>query len=241
MGWNLCIAIERDHKSATSLSRHFSYQLLRDYGELRKWLTEREVEDLQPNSVDDIDHCPSRDPRYFLEILFRVRERLEQESEQMPVDHFLWFVDEKGKRWNGSTTIRLPFGGIELKVPHSPMVKLDGGHHNPEHRNELCHYNLRVDPDLLAQLMREWEKIRVEHGFADGVYAAGGSFGPRTNPLVEEYIGWIPAQPILNVLGYQVEVQSVDALSSLRPDLDEAIECCEQAIHAGQPLYWLSE
>ena len=73
-----------------------------------------------------------------------------------------------------------------------------------------------------------------------------GSFGyisygnSRTNPVIEEHIGWLPVQSTLEVLGCQIEVKSEDALSLFRPDLDSAIEYCEQTLRANGTLYWLS-
>lgn len=187
MGWNFCIATESDRERArllnpvessdedydlfnagiNSLSRQFSYGLLSEDGLFQKGLVESEVEALNPDSIDDPEHWRSRNPQQLLEIFRRVKERLEQENELMPVDHFLWYVDEKGERCNGSTTITLPFGGTELKLPHSPMVKLDGGHHDPNHRWELRQYDLRIDADLLAQfnleIERKVENYRIEN------------------------------------------------------------------------------
>jgi hypothetical protein len=263
MGWNLCIAAERDRERAlaldqlgdrtpeddceafdqglTSLDRHFSYELLRDYGQLRKHLTPEEVEALEPDHIDSPDRWQARDPDRLLAILRGVRERLDRENDLLPLDHFLWFVDEEGKRWNGSTQITLPFGGIELKVPHGPIVKLDGGHRDPKHRNELREYEVRVDPDLLAQFNREVEQYEMEHSLEGESFTFFGPFGPRTEPLVEKPKGWVPVQPVLDVLGCRVEVETVDAQSALRPDLDRAIERIEQAKQSGSPLYWLMQ
>lgn len=233
------------YEGITSLSRHFSYALLRDHGQFRKWLSDHEVQALEPNSLDDPDRWQPRDPQQILEILCRLRKRLERENEQMPVDHFLWYVDEQGRRWKGATQITLPFGGIQLKVPNDPIVKLDGGHHDPDHRWELRKYDVRVDANLLAQLNRESEDIRTKHGdnvqIANDAYVSRISYVSRIDPLVNEPVGWIPVQPVIEVLGYRVEVKSENALARFQPDLNSAIECCEQAICTGSPIYWLME
>ncbi|MBW4622181.1 MAG: hypothetical protein KME17_22860 [Cyanosarcina radialis HA8281-LM2] len=268
MGWNLCIATECERERAklmqsheasddenedlfyegfTSLSRQFSYGLLRDDGEFYKDLTKDELEALEPDDIECPERWQARNPQRLLEILCAVRERLERENEQMPVAHFLWYIDETGRRWNGSTQITLPFGGIELKVPHNPIVKLDGGHNNPDRRWDLCQYDVRVDANLLAQYNRELQDYCTKYAAELGIdplntafSICGGSFS-QIEPLVEEPVGWIPVQSVLDVLGYRVEVESEDALATFQPDLKAAIECCEQAILTGTPIYWLME
>lgn len=265
MGWSFCIATESDRERArllnpaessdedydlfytgiNSLSRQFSYALFREDGLLQKGLVENEVEALNPDSIDNPEHWRPRNPQQLLEIFCRVKEQLEQDNEQMPVDHFLWYVDEQGKRCNGSTQITLPFGGIELKLLHSPIVKLDGGHHGSNHRWELRQYDVHVDADLLAQFNFEMERMVENYRLENGIESLDSTFSisfpgiSAIDPLVAVPTGWIPVQPVLEVLGYQVEVQSVDALSSFQPDLDTAIRCCEQAICVSTPFYWL--
>lgn len=266
MGWNLCIAIESDRNKAkllkqnqalneddddenedeydlfydgiTSLSRQFSYALLRDYGQFRMWLSDHEVKALAPDSLDDPDCWQPRAPQQILEILCRLRKRLERENEQIPMDHFLWYIDEQGRRGNGSTRITLPFGGIQLKVPHDPIVKLDGGHHDPDHRWDLRKYDVRVDANLLAQLNCESEGISIKDGNNVQI-STYYSYVSRIDPLVEEFVGWIPVQPVIEILSYRIEVESVTALTMFEPELDRAIEYCEQAICTGSPIYWL--
>ena len=265
MGWNFCIATESDREQAKllnpaesssedsagfntgihSLSRQFSYALFREDGLLQKGLVENELEALNPDSIDDPEHWQSRNPQQLLEIFCKVKGRLEQEQELIPVDHFLWYVDEQGKRWNGSTQITLPFGGVELKLPHNPIVKLDGGHHDPNHRWELRQYDVHIDADLLAQLNLEMERAvencRLENGIEslDSTFSISSPGVSAIDPLVKVPTGWIPVQPVLEVLGYRVEVQSEDALSSFQADLDTAIRYCEQAIRMNAPFYWL--
>lgn len=244
MGWNFCIATESDREryrrllnlveppdedydefyaGVNSLSRQFSYALFRD-GLLQKGLDENEVEAFSPDGIDDPEQWQPRDPQQLLEIFRKVKERLGEENEQMPVDHFLWYVDEQGRRCGGSTQITLPYGGIEMKVPHPPMVKLDGGHHDLDHRWELRQYDVHIDPELLAQ-------------------SKGFSFlgFPGINPIVEVPMEWIPVRPVLEVLSYRVEVESINSLSSFQPDLDLAIHCCEEAIRLNTSFYWLME
>ena len=173
MGWNLCIATEGDRKRAialnqqseltnsdnfaaleeriVSLSRHFTYELLHDGGQLWKYLTPEEVNLLTPDYIGEPVRWQPRDPEQLLITVCKVQELLREENGQLPLNHFLWFVDNDNKRQNGSTEITLPFGGIELKVPHDPIVKLDGGHHDPEHRHELRRYKMHIDLELLAQ------------------------------------------------------------------------------------------
>ncbi|MEO0456595.1 MAG: hypothetical protein AAF152_08430 [Cyanobacteria bacterium P01_A01_bin.114] len=263
MGWNFCIATESDCEQAkllnplessdedyelfyagiNSLSRQFSYALAKEGGLLQKGLVENEIEALNSDDIDSPDHWRPRNPRQLMRIFCRAKERLKQENEQMPVDHFLWYVDEQGKRLNGSTQITLPFVGIELKLPHGSIVKLDGGHHNPNHRWELRKYDVHIDADLLAQFHLEIDRYRVENDIElhEGAFSISMPGVSAIDPLVEVPIEWIPVQPVLEVLGYRVEVQSVDALSSFEPELDRAICCCEQAIRMNVHLYWLRE
>ncbi|MBD2258294.1 hypothetical protein [Pseudanabaena sp. FACHB-2040] len=141
--------------------------------------------------------------------------------------------------------ITLPFEGIELKLPHSPIVKLDGGHHNPNHRWELRQYDVHIDADLLTQFNLEGQRKVENYRMKNGIESLDSTFSislpsvSAIDPLVEIPTEWIPVQPILEVLGYRVEVQSVNALSSFQPDLDTAIRCCEQAIRLNTPFYWL--
>lgn len=149
MSWHLCLANESDRAKALllaeleseeeledtydlayanilHLSGHFSYELLPGNGQLRKWLTASEIDLLEPDDIEDPEHWQHRDPEFFVATLCKVRERLAQESENMPVEHFLWLIDGEGERLYGATTIILPEGDIELKVPHPPMMRLDG-------------------------------------------------------------------------------------------------------------------
>jgi hypothetical protein len=263
MGWNFCLATESDRTKANSLrelgnqaseadyesankgiihlSRQFSYALLHDDGKFRKWLTEHDIASLAAHDVEAPERWQNQEPQQLLQIFYKIRDQLEQKSANMPTDHFLWFVDEHGKRWNGATVITLPPGGIELKVPHEPMVKLEG-HRDSKHRNELRLYNLRIDAALLAQHNHELEEImKRDHISPGSEFILYGNHGPQTNPIVEEFIGWLPVEPVLEVLGYRVEVNSVNALSMFRPDLNLAIDYCEQALRTGSPLYWLTE
>lgn len=240
MGWSLCIATRRDAEDVTWLSRGFSYELLRDEGCLRAFIAEDEVRRLSPDSIDEPAGWRERDPGQIGGILARVLARLREENEHLPVHHFLWFVDEEGRRWGGGTQITIPFGGIELAYPHDPIVKLDGGHGDPRHRLELRRYRVRVDPVKLEQFNAEVLRRAPELGLQDGEYTAYGPFGsPSVDPLVEEPEGWVPAGPVLDVLGERVEVQSEDALAMLEPDLAEAIACCERARAEKLPLFWL--
>ena len=63
--------------------------------------------------------------------------------------------------------------------------------------------------------------------------------GPAIDPLVDEPEGWVPAEPVLDVLGQRIEVRSEDALAMLGPDLAEAIACCQRARVEGLPLFSL--
>lgn len=267
MSWSFCIATEAARNQAiqvhpaeiseedrdfsaeiTSLSSHFSYELFYENGLLQRGLSQDEVKALEPDSrgFDNPAQWRPRNPQQLLEIFSRLKNRLAQENEQMPVDHFLWYIDREGGRWNGSTQITLPFGGIELRVPHNSMVKLEGGHRDPNHRWELRQYDVHVDADLLAQYLRETEReiesYRMQSGskFANDGSAEAFAFVTSANlPLVEVPIRWIPVQPVLDVVGYRIEVQSIDALSSFQSDLDATIRCCEQATQMNAPLYWL--
>lgn len=261
MGWNLCLATEKDRVSAchleslgpdasdrdyelasrstVSLSRPFSYGLCRD-GALREWLTAEELDFLWLDDIDEPSSWQQKEPAAFLAILRKVRARLHEESSNMPVDHFLFFVDEVGKRWGGATRITLPFGGIEWKFPHEPMLKLDGGHHDPSHRNELRVYDVRIDPELLEQSQRELEEqLKAQSSDSQSGRLIYGNYGSRTNPIVEEPTGWLPVQPMLDVLGCQVEVRSTDALSLFSSDINRAVAYCEQCIEEKNPLYLL--
>lgn len=276
MGSNLCIANEIAREQAKllyrdedledqdseeddlfddnvfSLGRLFSYALLREDGQLWKGLAKDEIEALQTDSIDDPEHWQPRNAQQLLEIFRQVKERLERENEQMPVDHLLWYVDEEGNRFNGSTKLTLPWGGIQLLAPPNPFVRLDGDRHDPEHRWELCQYNLRIDADLLDQsnraTMRNIENFLKEKGInsLDNISSIGSetvsiSFETvsQIDSIVAEPAGWIPVQPVLDMLGWRVEVKSKDALDSFLPDLNLAIECYEEAISENTPFYWL--
>jgi hypothetical protein len=151
-------------------------------------------------------------------------------------------MDEQGKRWGGSTQMTIPFGGFEMVYPHDPLIKLDGGHGDTHHRNELMRHKVRVDPVKLeqfhAEVQRHTEKLGIKEGES---YTLFGAFGePQIDPLVEELDGWIPVEPVLIILGERIEVQSEDALAMLRPDLEKAIEFCDRARAEDRPLFWLS-
>ncbi|MGD1855159.1 MAG: hypothetical protein ACFB2W_13015 [Leptolyngbyaceae cyanobacterium] len=267
MGWNFCIATESDREQAkrlrtvdsadedyelfntsiNSLSRQFSYALSKRNELLQSFFEEKEAEALNADDIEYPNHWQPRNPQQLLEIFCKVKEQLEQENGQMPVNHFLWYLDEQGNRYNGSTKITLPFQGIELKLPHDPIVKLDGGHHDPEHRWELRMYDVHIDADLLTQFQleieRKMERYHMENDIepSDDTLPMAFQGGSAIDPLVEVPVKWIPVQPILEVLGCQIEVQSIDSLAALQPDLDTAIYCCEQAIRLNAPLYWLKE
>jgi hypothetical protein len=237
MGWSICVATERDPERVTWLSRHFSYELLRPSGCLRAFITEPEARLLGTDAVDDPSTWEARDPAAIRAILERVRDRLHEENERLPVHHFLWFVDEDGERCGGGTQITIPFGGIELKYPHDPIVKLDGGHGDIHHRQELKTFRVRVDPVKLEEIKAQALGRVAELGLEGEVSVS--MYNPP-NPLVDEPDGWIPAAPVLDILGHRVEVQSEDALAMLEPDLAEAIACCDRAKSEGLPLFWLS-
>jgi hypothetical protein len=241
MGWSLCMATERDAEGVTWLDRHFSYELLQD-GCLQAFLTGEEVEILARGWIDDPDEWIERDPGPIGYILKRVRSLLHERNGQLPIHHFLWFVDKDGKRWGGGTQTTIPFGGIEYTDPHDPMIKLDGGHGDLEHRNELKRFNVRIDPILLdqfqAQMQRHAQRLGIKEGESFTVY--GGLGEPMIDPLIKEEDGWLPVEPVLNILGDRIEVQSEDALAMLGPDLDLAIEFCDRARAEGLPLFWLS-
>jgi hypothetical protein len=69
MGWSIGIATERDSKRVTWLSRHFSYELLRDDGCLRAFITDQEAQFLGTGSVDEPDTWEERDAGAIGEIL----------------------------------------------------------------------------------------------------------------------------------------------------------------------------
>jgi len=262
MGWNLHLATESDRakaahleslgasvteddyesaaKNLVQLSRSFSYAFY-EGGEFYEWLTQTDVDRFEANSIDDPPaKWKCHDPAGVLETLLRVRETLAVKSAQLPVDHFLFFVDETGRRMTGSTQITIPWGGIALKVPHGPMVKLDGGHHDLSHRDELRVYDVRIDPALLAKRNREIEEQLKGDSLNHQQGVAAYRFSGRlTNPIVEEPAGWMPAFPVLDILDCRVEVKSVDAQSSFQPDFDVAIEYCERRVRMGESLYFL--
>lgn len=130
-------------------------------------------------------------------------------------------------RSRGHGQITIPFGGIELVYPHDPIVKLDGGHGDPLHRLELQTFRVRIDPVRLGRYTEQLLRRVAEQGLTAGTYVIDGPpGGPVIDPLVEEPDGWIPAEPVLDVLGHRVEVRSQDAVAMLEPDLAEAIACC---------------
>lgn len=242
MGWNICLAAnsnhlkisyleslgdsaseedyELAHQEIISLSRSFSYELFRDDGPLRKCLTDSDIALLDLYDIEDSAGWQCQDPESLLAFFYKLKERLTQENAQMPVDHFLFLVDETGKHWGGATIITLPFNDVELKAPHEPMMKLDGGHRNLAHRSELRMYDVRIDPELLTQHDHEMKKLLNKQNITDsqnGLIVYGNSV--KTNPIVEEPTGWFPVKPVLNVLGCRVDVASTDALSSLGSDL----------------------
>ena len=264
MGWNLCLATESDYIKANhlallgenaededyeiaereliQLSQPFSCALFDD-DRLQQWLTEDDIELLVLNNIDNPTCWRRQDPEYILSIFRKVRAGLIQNNSQMPVDHFLFFIDESGRRYRGgSTSITLPFGGIELKVPHGPIMRLDGGHKDLLHRNELRMYSVHIDPKLLAQhncatsLQIQKHKQSIQKEVIP--YATSNQ---RINPLVEEPIGWLPVEPTLCVLDYKIKVSSVDAQSLFGPDLDIATRYCKQLIRVGSPIYLLRE
>jgi hypothetical protein len=240
MGWSLGVATERDPEQVTWFSRHCSYELLRDHGCLRAFISDEERGWLSPDSLGEPAAWEGRDPGVIGPILARALARLREENERLPVHHFLWFVDEEGERWGGMTQIAIPFGGIELTYPHDPIVKLDGGHGDPLHRLELQTFRVRVDPVRLGRYTEQWLRRVAEQGLTGGTYVIDGPpGGPVIDPLVEEPDGWIPAEPVLDVLGHRVEVRSQDAVAMLEPDLAEAIACCQRAQKEGLPLFWL--
>jgi hypothetical protein len=240
MGWSICMATERDPEKVTWLSRSFSYQLLEEYGCLRAFITEQDVERLWMASFYSPAEWEERDAESIREILERVLLRLRVENERLPIDHFLSFVDEEGKQWNASTQITIPFGGIELTYPHDPIIKLDGSHGEIDHRHELRRYRVRVDPVKLEAFMARILGRVEESGLEGNVTLEGPLSGYGDDPLVEEPDGWVPVEPVLNILGQRLEVKSMDALASYGPDLTAAIDCCKQAMSEGLPLFWLS-
>ena len=239
MSWSLCVATERDPEKVTWLSG-ISYELLEEDGCLRAFITEQDLGRLGTDRFD----CPvtwvARDADAIREILERVLLRLREENERLPIDHFLSFVDEEGKHWNAFTRITIPVGGIELTYPHDPIIKLDGSHGEIDHRHELRRYRVRVDPVKLEAFMARILGRVEESGLEGNVTLEGPLSGYGDDPLVEEPDGWVPVEPVLNILGQRLEVKSMDALASYGPDLTAAIDCCKQATSEGLPLFWLS-
>ena len=117
MGWSLGIATARDPEQVTWLSRHCSYELLRDHGCLRAFITEEEAEHLSPDSLDEPAAWEQRDPSRIEPILARALARLRDENERLPVHHFLWFVDEDGKRWGARRRSPSPSAGSSWPSP----------------------------------------------------------------------------------------------------------------------------
>lgn len=242
MGWSFAIASVCDTERVTWLSQPFSYELERDCGCLGGFITPEEAAALSPDDVYNPDDWRPRDAGRIARILSRLRDRLREENDRLPVDHVLWFVDENGKRWNGSTQITPPFGGIKLRQALREVVKLDGGHGDIAHRSDLKRYRVRVDPVKLEQLTVRAQRWIVECGLG----ARQGVTLPRTfaaadaDPLVEEFDCWVPVAPVLDVLGARVEVQSFDALARFGRDLDAAIKVCHRCRTEGLPLFWLA-
>lgn len=261
MGWNLCIASEKarqialqiDHLDADAayalgekrdqhivdLSRHFSYNLLREGGLLYSWLSESDLATLEPDDLENPASWRARNPSSILDILARVHDRLRRENAALPVTHYLWCVDASGKRTGGHSSLTLP-PGPHKKRPK--QIRLYGNHTDPQHRNDLKTCTIRIDPDHLKSLRTA---IRREHPF---LYLLS-RFTPLDvtithtpsveDPEVEEHSGWIPAEPVLNIMGYRVEVSSEDVFSRLGPDLEIVVARCAQSRDNGQPMYWL--
>jgi hypothetical protein len=87
----------------------------------------------------------------------------------------------------------IPFDGIEMVYPHDPLIKLDGGHGDTHHRNELMRHKVRVDPvkweQFHTRVQRDTEELGIKE---DESYTLFGAFGERQiDPLVEELDGWI--------------------------------------------------
>jgi len=192
---------------------------------------------------DVVYGCPLDEPDVWIDqsqtdlvdVLRRVRERLHERNERLPVLHFLYPVAEDGNRLSGSTELTVPSGGIELVFPHPPMVRLDGGHCDPLHRNEIKKYRRTIDPAKLEAFRDQIEKLRSGRRGNSAIY----TFGPL-DLTIEETDGWLPAQTVLNVLGERIEVESKDAIARFENDLATAIEFGEQAKRDGKALYWLS-
>jgi hypothetical protein len=240
MGWSLCVATERDPEQVTGLSRVFSYALRRESGCLRAFIDEQDADLLRSDAFDAPETWQERDASAIRAVLERVRTRLREDNERLPVDHFLWVVDEDGKRWGGGTQITIPFGGLTLVYPHEPIIKLDGGHGDVHHRCELRRYRVRVDPVKLEELNALLTRQVTELGHKEDESYTVSIFNPGIDPLVDEPDGWLRVAPVLEVLGHRVAVQSEDALAMFEPDLNTAIACCDRAMSEGLPLFWLS-
>ncbi|MEM6782418.1 MAG: hypothetical protein AAF624_01600 [Bacteroidota bacterium] len=230
------------YEGLTSLSRGFSSAF---YNVLQSALTDEEADLVHHDSIETPDAWTPRDANRLLYLLQKVRAWLIENKEQIPIKHFIWYVDENGKRRNGRLFITLPFGQIGFQIPHDPIVRLVGLHDDLDHRWALRKYDIRIDPDLLDQYNREWQALLEKHGREgpDGTFRIGflGTSGMPKQPFIEEPAGWLPVEPVMDVLGFRIEVDSVEEHLHWLPELGKAIERCEREAQLGSPVYWLSE
>jgi hypothetical protein len=194
MGWSISYSPERDDSKVVYLDRPFSYELLKEYGCMRQFLTSDEARMFYRNGEDEDAIGPETweggNPADFFDIFSRVREGLHSQNDNLPITHFLSYVNwgEYHDRdpLGGSTVINVPPGPRSYTYPHDPMIKLDGGHENIEHRHEIQRYSIRIDPEKLGP---EWNKRRQEsaliHFIVGEMHVYSGA--PREfDPIIEE-------------------------------------------------------
>lgn len=220
MGWNLRLRTDQEGGDQLDLSHTFTRGLPR----LTRFLVNAEQQYLSPVPEEMTQAWAAKDPQQVRKHIEWIYTCLQAEDEQLPPTHFLRYVDEQhGKR--RATQLYVPPGGIPLQVDHLPILKLEGNHHDPEHRDELQMYSVRITPESLNASRADQERWQASYG------------GPP--PWLEEPSGWIAARPIIEVLGYKIQVESLTWLERYEKDLTAFLSFCERAEAAGKPLFLL--
>ena len=185
--------------------------------------------------ADDPGEWTGSDPAIVGATLRRLRARLEAENDRLPVLHRLGYADGDGRGEGGWASLHVPPRSlIAGQKPDGPMARLEGCHGDADHRMELQRFRVWIDPVQSSRheareakrLAKILAKLDIRPGQAYGI-----SMGcvPRF-PLEEEPDGWIPARPVVEVLGRRIKVQSIDKLALIGPDPGTAIACAERAV-----------
>lgn len=174
-------------------------------------------------------HWRPLNPHVVKRLFEGLLQRLRIEKEHLPLIHWLlihWLYERKaGKRVPG------PTGLCAICARDSPEVGRLRPIEPPAEGERPAD-----DEDELPLFLQGWHKD-VEHRHELRIWdvspeaTATPEFRPR---------GWIPAAKRFTFGDSDVEVETQYAVDFFKPEIDNVLQHCDQAIRLGVPIYWLS-